>query len=306
MKVPERLAINVRDVHGETGVAWLARLPSVLEKCSREWSLTLEPPFEAASFNYVAPVVRADGSPAVLKVGVPHREFTTEFEALRVFDGRGSVRLLEGDADRGVMLLERAVPGTPVSRLGDDAKATSALTSVMRELRRDVPADHPFPTVADWASGLAKLRREFGGGTGPFPPEIVNAAEWAFAELIASSPTPRLLHGDLHHDNVPAAERRPWLSVDPKGVVGDPAYETAAMLRNPVAWLPLQDDPARILRRRVEQLADELGFDRARIAGWGFAQTVLAAWWTYEDHRRYDEAGILVAERLLALLREQV
>ena len=304
MKIPERLAINVKDVHGETGAAWLARLPSILEECSRDWPLTLGAPFEAASFNYVAPVVRSDGSPAVLKVGVPHSEFTTELEALRVFDGRGSVRLLEGDAERGVMLLERAVPGMPASGLDDDAKATSALTSVMRGLRRDVPADHPFPTVADWAEGLAKLRREFGGGTGPFPPEIVEAAERTFDDLLASSPAPRLLHGDLHHDNVLAAGRRPWLSVDPKGIVGDPAYETAAMLRNPVGWLPQQDDPARILRRRIDRLAEELGFDRARIAGWGFAQTVLAAWWTWEDHRRYDEAGILVAERLLALLRE--
>jgi streptomycin 6-kinase len=304
MKIPERLAINVRDVHGETGAAWLARLPSILEECSRDWSLTLGAPFEAASFNYVTPARRDDGSEAVLKVGVPHREFTTEFEALRAFDGRGSVRLLEGDAERGVMLLERALPGTPVSQLGDDAKATSALTSVMRGLWRVVAADHPFPTVADWAGGLAKLRREFGGGTGPFPPEIVDAAERTFDDLLSSSPAPRLLHGDLHHDNVLAAGRRPWLAVDPKGVVGDPAYETAAMLRNPVGWLPHQDDPSRILRRRVDQLAEGLGLDRARVTGWGFAQTVLAAWWTWEDHGRYDEAGMACAEQVLALHRE--
>ena len=75
---------------------------------------------------------------------------------------------------------------------------------------------------------------------------------------------PVVLHGDLHHFNILAAERQPWLAIDPKGVVGEPVYETGALLRNPWPDLLSLPDPGRILARRVDQLAEELGFDRAR------------------------------------------
>jgi streptomycin 6-kinase len=112
---------------------------------------------------------------------------------------------------------------------------------------------------------------------------------------------PVVLHGDLHHDNIVAATRAPWLAIDPKGVVGEPAYETGALLRNPMPQLLAMPDPARLTRRRVDQLAGELGFDRARIRGWGLAQAVLSAWWSIEDAGTGWEFGIAVAELLASM-----
>ncbi len=105
-----------------------------------------------------------------------------------------------------------------------------------------------------------------------------------------------LLHGDLHHDNILAAERAPWLALDPKGVAGEPAYEVGALMRNP------RPQPAEVLARRASILAEVLDIDRQRILGWSFAQAVLSAWWNIEDQGHGWEGAIEVAERLSTLL----
>jgi streptomycin 6-kinase len=94
---------------------------------------------------------------------------------------------------------------------------------------------------------------------------------------------PALLHGDLHHENIMSAGRQPWLAIDPKGLVAEPAYETGALLRN--LWLPrlTQPQPEQAIARRADVLTEELGFDRVRLLAWGLYQAVLAAWWCLED-----------------------
>ncbi len=234
----------------------------------------------------------------VLKLGFPAPELRAEIEALRLFDGHGIVHLLDADADQGALLLEHLMPGTPLSSLPDDEKAAAIAAGVMRQLWRPVPAEHMFPTVADWAAGLSKLRRRYGGATGPFPSFLVEEAETLFAELIGSMAEPMLLHGDLHHDNILAAERQPWLALDPKGVIGEPAYEVGALLRNPAPRLLDEPQPGRILARRIHRLSEDLGFDRARLRGWGLAQAVLAAWWSLEDQGYGWEWGMACAQLL--------
>lgn len=227
---------------------------------------------------------------------------TTEIEALLIYDGRGSARLLNVDQELGALLLERLDPGTPLADLADDEEATRIAAGVMRQLWRPVPAGHPFPTVGRWAKGMARLRQHYGGGTGPLPSALVDRAERLFAELLDTMEKPVLLHGDLHHWNILSARRRPWLAIDPKGVVGEPAYEAGALLRNMAPHLLSQPQDARralrLITRRAEILAEELGFDRARILGWGLAQAVLSAWWNIEDHGRDWEWGIHCAALL--------
>jgi len=171
----------------------------------------------------------------------------------------------------------------------------------MRQLWRPVPPNHPFPTVNDWGRGFARLRQHYEGGSGPFPTRLLEEAEALFAELSASMAESVLLHGDLHHDNILAAQRQPWLAIDPKGLVGEPAYETGALLRNPLPELLKAPQPGRILARRVDQLSEELGLDRERVRGWGLAQAVLSAWWSVEDTDQIGEGALTCAELLAAI-----
>jgi streptomycin 6-kinase len=301
LRVPDNLARAIVEVFGQMGVMWLSGLPALVVRCEQRWSVRVLPPVESLSYNYIAMAVRADGTSVILKLGVPNPELLTEIAALRLYDGCGCVRLLDADPEGGALLLEHLKPGTPLSSLTDDAQATSIAVRVMQQLWRPVPPEHPFPTVARWAAGLQRLRDRFDGGTGPLPAAWVERAERLFSELLSSMDEPVLLHGDLHHFNILAAERLPWLAIDPKGIVGEPAYEIGALLRNPFPRI-LRDPRARQMSaRRLDQLAAELGFDRGRLQDWAVAQAVLAAWWSYEDHGYGWEPWLACAELLVSL-----
>jgi streptomycin 6-kinase len=201
------------------------------------------------------------------------------------------------DLEAGAMLLERCEPGTPLTAVKADEEATSIAAGVMGELWRPVAPEHPFPSVADWAKGFDRLRQRYEGGTGPMPKALVERAETLFAELIASQTETLLLHGDLHHENILSAGWRPWLAIDPKGVVGERAYDTAALLHNPVELLR-EPEPGKLLQRRIDLLSERLNLDRARVHGWGLAQAVLAAYWDLEDSGRLWQEALTFAELL--------
>ena len=301
--VPESLARSTLAMRGLAGAEWLERLPSLVAECEHRWSLEAGSPFDGLSVNWVAPaMVRGAEASAVLKLAFPHdKEFVTEAAALETFDGRGAVRLLRLDLERGAMLLEGCEPGASLLTVDDDVEATAIAARVMERLWRPAPPGHPFPFVSDWARGLARLRRRYGGGTGPLPAGLVEEAEALFARLIPSQDEPLLLHGDLHRANVLSARREPWLAIDPKGLVGEPAYDAATLLREPSQLLEAPR-PGVILERRLERLSADLGLERARLRGWALAQSVLAACWSLEDVGRVWDGAIHVA-RLLAEIR---
>ncbi|MBI2964894.1 MAG: phosphotransferase [Chloroflexi bacterium] len=268
LSLPAAFATRVRDVHGERGRTWLAELPRLLEKCRNRWSLAVDPPVANLSYNFIAPARLIDGTEAILKLGVPHREFSCQIEALRLFDGRGAVRLIDADPDVGAMLLERAVPGDPLWDMGDE-EAAPIVARVMKELWRPAPDVQSLPTLADWVRRFDRLRARFNGSTGPLPEPMVRKAERLFDELGADR-APVLLHGDLHHGNVLSARRAPWLAIDPKGVVGPREFEVGAFMRNPLHAVMSSPDPARRLGRRIALLSEHLGFPKQVVRDWAF------------------------------------
>lgn len=297
LQIPPDFSERIRTLHGTQGAEWLDKLPVLVERYQRRWKLLLEGPFNGPSYNYVLRARRADGSPVVLKLGVPTRDLLNEIEALRLYDGRGCCRLLEAEPQDGALLLEQLVPGTMLVSL-DDEHATRVAAQVMQQLWRPLPEAHPFPTTEQWASGILRLKATFDGGCGPFPCHLVDAAENLFVDLLASSHDPVLLHGDLHHYNILAAQEGCWLAIDPQGVVGEPLYETGALLRNPLPQVATWPELRAILDRRTRILAESLSADRSRIVGWGLAQAVLSSWWNYEGESYFDEATLRIAAAL--------
>ena len=303
MPVPDGVARTAVELYGERGAAWAQRLPALIATLAERWGFRVLSPLAGLAANYVAAVVCADGTEAVLKVAVPNPEVLTEIEALRLYAGGGAARLLQADEAEGALLVERLQPGTPLADLADDEQTIAIAAEVMRRLWRLLPAAHPFPSVADWARGLERLRARFGGGTGPFPAALVERAESLFAALIASAAAPVLLHGDLHHWNIVRARREPWLAIDPKGLAGEAAYEAGALVRNCLPEPAAPGPTRRLLARRIDQLADALGCERERLLGWSLAQAVLSAWWSYEDTGRIWGQALTVAECLSRLAR---
>lgn len=180
------------------------------------------------------PAKKEDGTPVVLKIGFPgDKEFRTEIEALKIFDGRGIVKLLEYDLDNALMLLEKAVPGDSFKKIQNDDEVTTILSDLIQVLDQPVEKSSIFPTLTDWARGFDRVRKAHNNTSGPFPKNLFEKAEGIFKEYTKDSTQFFLLHGDLHKDNILLSERG-WIAIDPKGVLGEREFETAAFLRNPL------------------------------------------------------------------------
>jgi len=303
--IPDDFMQKASAFHGEEGLAWLKRLPTILTNCEQRWGLTIAHPFtyQTYAYHYVAPATRSDGQAVAVKVHAPTNEFPYEAEALRLYDGHGMARLLDYDMDDKVLLLERLLPGTPLLTLEGDEKATSYAAGVMRKLWRPVPASHAFPSVADWGRGYQRLRQHYASGSGPFPAALLAEAESLYTEMNASMTEHVLLHGDLHHENILAAEREPWLAIDPKGLVGEPAYETGSLLRNRLPDMHNLAQARSVLARRIDILAEALELDHTRIRNWAVAQAVLSLWWDVEDSVDIPEEGLTCAKLLAEIKR---
>ncbi len=294
---------NIISLYGEYGQRWIKQLPEQIAYFEGLWGIQVGKPYTNLSYNFIASAVTANGTPAVLKLGVPNKELTSEIEALNIYSGRGCVELLAAQADQGALLLERSLPGKTLKIAAvDDDQATRIAANVMRILWRDDPGLDTFPTVAKWGLGFQRLRTAFGGASGPFPEILVAKAETIYSEYLASSKPGVLLHGDLHHENILIDDKHGWLAIDPKGLIGEPAYEVGALLRNVKPSLLCEQNLEQICDRRSAILVEELGFERERIVGWGFAQAVLSAWWDYEDHGRVGEEALKIARTLFKVL----
>ncbi len=283
--LPPAFIHQIKTTFGADGARFLKQLPESLAACASRYNLTILPPFPNLSFNYVAPATMADGTPVVVKLGVPREELNMEIATLEHYGGVGAVRLLAADREQGWQLLEQVQPGTMLSAHPNDEEATVIAATVMQKLWRPPSTQHHYPTINDWFDGLRQLRIEFAGGTGPFAPQLVEEAERLAPELLATAAPGVVLHGDLHHYNILAGQREPWLAIDPQGVIGEPAYEIGALMRNPNATMLQWPNLLDILERRLTILADTLKMDRARLRAWTVAQGVLSAWWDYEPGR---------------------
>jgi streptomycin 6-kinase len=289
--IPDLLRRNILDVHGPAGAEWLAQIPERVERCLAQWALSVEAPYANPSYSYVVRVARADGTGAVLKLSFPGEQAVREALALRAFRGRGCVALLAEDASIAAMLLERADPGSQLADLceTDDGRATSIAADVIRKLHTTADMSG-FPSVAAWQSDLQRIPAEI-----ELPPLVRALASHAMAviaELLETPGESRLLHGDLHSFNILSSSGE-WLAIDPHGIAGERECEIAPLVINPPALLN-----AGLIRRRMDQLCDELDLDRSRARAWTFVRAVLAILWSIEDHGEAAQEWIECAGHL--------
>jgi streptomycin 6-kinase len=258
------------------GAAWLGRLPRLVAECATAWELRVGEPLPGGHVSLVLPATRADGTDAVLKIGFPDIESRDEATALAFWNGDGAVRALERDDHRRALLLERCLPGTRLWQIADDEQATVIAATVLRRLHRPAPASHAYRLLRDeatrWAVEIEADWQQLGR---PYDEALVDAATNAIRELAPTQPELVLCHQDFHGGNVLRAEREEWLAIDPKPLVGEPAFDAASLLRDR-RWLLHDGGTRRRIRRRLDLLGQELGLDRERMRGWGIVHAL--AW----------------------------
>ncbi|WP_418962906.1 aminoglycoside phosphotransferase family protein [Streptomyces lavendofoliae] len=291
IEVPAVLAETQSLFNGEAGRAFVAALPGRAERFLEEWGLRLTGPVMHGAVSLVLPVtVTADGSRAALKLQLLDEESEGEAAALRTWDGDGAVRLLAEDPDTGTLLLERLDEARQLEGVEDAREATRVLAELMARLVA-VEAPAGMRSLRDIA---AEMLDEAGDAVGELEREedrrLLRDCAAAVRE-VAGEPGDRLLHWDLHFGNVLAAEREPWLVIDPKPLAGDPGFELLPSLFN-------RFDRGEVLWR-FDLLTEVLGLDRERASAWTLGRVLQDALWGVEDGETVLEGERPEVARLL-------
>ncbi|TCC02820.1 aminoglycoside phosphotransferase family protein [Kribbella soli] len=267
--IPAAFAQSTVAREGEAGSAWLAELPGIIEDLLARWDCTVDGEIAYGQVGVVVPV-----GDAALKVSFPHPGNDHEPDALEAWGGCGAIKLYERHDARYAMLLERAHPTTLLEHDQDVVMIAGVLH---RQLT--IPAPDGLPRLSEQADRWAEeLRKDAAELDHPLPAAVVDAALEVVDDLGRDQPE-ILIHGDFHPRNILSADREPWLAVDPKGYVGDPAYDATTLLRTRAAHLFGADDLIKVLRHELELFAEVAEIDPERIRRWSQFNMVQSAFW---------------------------
>ncbi len=276
MSVQVPPALEAVRARGPAWAAWLDRLPGLARNLLDEWHLSLDGAERHGYCSLVLPVRTAAGRPAMLKIGWPHSEAEHEHLALKRWAGDGAVELLRADPHRYALLLERLHPEDLTALW--DVEACEIVAGFYERIH--VPALPQLRTLTSyverWSADLRRLARG-----APVPRRLLEQAV-SLADDFVADPASNgvLIHGDLHYANVLAADREPWLVIDPKPVSGDPHYEVAPLLWNRCE--ELAGDVRDGVRRRFQTVVDVAGLDEQRARDWVVFRMMCNAMWGIE------------------------
>jgi streptomycin 6-kinase len=275
LELPRNLVEAVEQQSDPGFAPWVARLPELVPDVAARWDLRVERPFQPGGVgSWTAPARDADGRDLVLKVGWTHDEARHEADSLRLWDGRGAVRLHDEwvHGDTTALLLERARPGVELGRSLPEELQDEVIAGVLRRVWVRPPDGHRFQPLAQmcdsWADSAARTPPE------GLDPGIFRAGLDLFRELPRESADDVLLVTDLHAGNLLSAQREPWLLIDPKPYVGDRHYDPLQHLFN--CRDRVRADPV----GTIDRVADLCGVDRERLRLWLFARWVVESAWT--------------------------
>lgn len=266
---------NIINLYGEKGRQWREDLPNLIVQLAATYGLSNLKPANNLSYNYVLSGFRGS-QPIILKLGLDVDGFKREAAALMAFSGFGVVQVFSENTGL-LLLLECAVPGVSLKSYfpEKDDEAINTTANVIKRLHKaPIPSTHAFPHIKDW---LAALDNDL-----KIPAGYLQKARQLRDNLLKTSAKEVLLHGDLHHDNI-LQNGDDWVVIDPKGVIGEPAYEVAAFIRNPIPELLHRDDSQSIIQNRIAMFANLLQLPSRRILDWCFVQAVLAWVWALDD-----------------------
>ncbi|MFF8632294.1 aminoglycoside phosphotransferase family protein [Streptomyces werraensis] len=282
VEVPQSLAVSYARGFGEEGRAWIAGLPTLAAEFLDRWELKRDGAVGAGEASLVLPVLRRNGTRAVLKLQMPREETTAALIGLRTWNGDGMVRLLDHDPETSTMLLERLNAARTLTSVEDDDTAMGILAELQARLVR-VPAPQGLRSLGDiTAEMLEKVPTAVEALADRADRQLLRGWASAVAEL-ADETGDRMLHWDLHYDNVLAAQREPWLAIDPEPLAGDPGFDLWPALDSRWDDVVMKNDALRVVRRRFDLLTEVLGLDRARATGWTLGRLLQNSLWDIED-----------------------
>ncbi len=269
---------NVKNVWGEKGSEWLHQLPSCVKRLADHWSLTDIMPVSNMSYNYVALAVQNKQKPVVLKISCDKNLIEEETNALKHFDGSGSVKLLAINSEDNAILIEQAIPGKALSAVSpvNMQEMLRIYADLVSEIASKPLLDNHYRHVAQWCKTIDRIKK------GDIKEDLVAKAIEVRSFLLPCAQPEYLCHGDLHMENV-LQHKENWISIDPKGIIGEIAFEASAFnFVKKEEWHCLHSIKNTVISR-IHQLANFLQIDGKRLLQWVFLREMISAQWFIED-----------------------
>ncbi|OAI48533.1 hypothetical protein AYO45_00940 [Gammaproteobacteria bacterium SCGC AG-212-F23] len=276
----DKLAENITNTFGAKGEQWIADLPDIIDKLTTHWQLTHLNPVNNMSFHFVAKATLNNNQAAVLKIGCDEKSVKDEMLALQYFNGTASVKLIDYHEKYYALLLHQAIPGITLKSFYPEKLeyVIECYVNTMQKLHeKHLPSRHPFRHISDWLKSIDKVTSKL------IPAHLLEKAIATKNKLLATSSKQVLLHGDLHHDNL-LQDGNTWVTIDPKGIVGEPEFEIAAFDFMYINELANNPDTKQIFAKRIKMLAHQANLDASRIKAWVFVRLILMAAWCIEDN----------------------
>jgi len=290
--LPASLQEKIRVVWGRAGEEWIDSFDALLADIADRWQLSAIKPFADLSYNFVASAMR-NGERVVLKLSPSPKDLAQEARALQAFDGRGVARLLMHED--GALLLEHLDPGDSLWQTWtekEDDEHTAIAAHLTQTLWR--PAADGFPTTQHWFTALEKYQEQ---PNQPLPKLLIDKAIELSRDLDSQLTETVLLHGDLHHGNI-LSHNNEYKAIDPKGVIGDKAFEAGTWIRNPSDRILQTKNLKALIDRRLRIISEITQQDLQKLKAWSFCACLLSAVWSNEDEGSGWEEAIACAEAL--------
>ncbi len=251
-----------------------------LNRYLEKWALS-DPQLLAETVSGHIYAVMHNGQRVVLKLLTAiGQEEKVGAVALRYWGGRGAVQLLREDDEAHLLEYADGDDLIPMVKSGGDEQATAIIANVLNQLHAATTEALPegLMPLKVWFRSLFKkgeIDRQAG-----IDSVYVRAARLA-EEVLAQPRDVRVIHGDMHHENV-RSSRRGWLAFDPKGLIGERAYDAANTLCNPIDMPELVENEERLLKNAVI-LAQVMDIELPRVLTFVFLYVCLSASWYVED-----------------------
>jgi len=275
---------------GTDWAAWIDALPRLVGDIVEEWDLEYDRQPAHGFGALVVPVRTIAGRPAMLKLTWPHDEAEHEHLALHAWRGDGTVALIRADPRRFALLLERLHAGEDLCSVRDIEACEIVAGFYPRLHVRALPQLRTLSTYVErWTTALERLPT-----ASTIPRRLVEQAVSLGRAFVSDGACDGvMIHGDLHYFNVLAADREPWLVIDPKPMSGDPHYEVAPLLWNRWDEVVGSGNVRAAVRRRFHTVVDAAGLDEDRARDWVVVRQMHNAMWAVEGTR----AGLSEGDR---------
>jgi streptomycin 6-kinase len=271
---------NITTLYKDKGKKWLKDLPALIADLQKLWRLKDITPVEDMNYSFVAKAFDEGQNPLVIKISCDKGMIADEARALNHFDGQGAVRLIAYNKSYHALLLEQATPGQPLKTnfLKAPDETIHHYIKVAQTLHnRPLPPNAAsFSSIESWFLALDRAK------TGEIPNHLLTKALNLKTNQIESMQTQIVLHGDLHLGNI-LSHKKGWIAIDPKGLIGEPAFEISAFDLIDETELNHPEAVPTLLENRIKKLASFALLDPQRLRKWIFLRMILSAAWFIED-----------------------